>query len=75
MIFYILAKSQWIIINWLRYPFCILKHEKYVNFYEKYDWKILGFDHMHENKIYIFCYLKEEINSKIWSSFGFLKTI
>jgi hypothetical protein len=40
-------------INWLWYPFCILKHEKYaifVFFNENMVGKLLGFDRMHENK-------------------------
>jgi len=45
-------------INWLWYPFCILKHEKYAIFvfffYENMVGKLLGFDRMHENKTLFF---------------------
>jgi hypothetical protein len=45
----------------------ILKHEKYANyyFYEDMLGKILGFDCMHENKIYIFCFFLYLLKRKL----------
>jgi hypothetical protein len=38
-------------------------------------WKFLGYDRMHENKIYFFLFLKREINLKVFEILFFMKMI
>jgi len=43
----------------------------FVFFNENMLVKILGFDHMHENKTFVFVFLKREINLKVLKFFEF----